>query len=101
MVNPNWEFKLWTDDNLNEIKTMDMDVYENLQPVQRKDYVQFYVLLEFGGVFLDLDYICIKPLDELAYRYSYFSGLEPPVEYSPLPLTSCSLMASSKGHPIV
>lgn len=38
----------------------------------KKDYVEIIALLEHGGVFMDVDFTCLQPLDELVYRYSYF-----------------------------
>jgi mannosyltransferase OCH1-like enzyme len=34
-------------------------------------------LKAYGGFIIDLDYVCLQPLEELAYRYSYVSSLEP------------------------
>jgi len=42
-----------------------------------KTYFQSIILPKYGGVFLDTDYICLKPLDELIYKYEYFAGFEP------------------------
>ena len=50
---------------------------------------------------MDYDHFCLQPMDELAYRYSFFSGIEGPMDYAPVPLTSAALVGSSKGHPII
>ena len=42
-----------------------------------KVYYGNKVLRHMGGVLLDMDTICLKPLDELVYKYSFFAGLEP------------------------
>jgi mannosyltransferase OCH1-like enzyme len=92
---------LWTDKDLKEFG-LPNDIYNSLEfPAFRKDMVMHYVLEKYGGVFMDFDFICLKPFDELAYRYSYFSGIEPPVEYSLLPVTSVALIGASKNNPII
>jgi len=35
------------------------------------------VLSQIGGVFIDADYVCLKPFDEIAYRYRFVIGLTP------------------------
>ena len=48
-----------------------------------KTYFQSMILPKYGGVFLDTDYVCLKPLDELVYRYSFFAHLEPANDWNP------------------
>ena len=80
---------------------IDKVLYDNLfSHAFRKDYVMYNVLEKFGGVFMDFDTICLKPLDELAYRYSYFSGVEPPVYGPKFPESSVAIIGTSKGHPV-
>lgn len=67
----------------------------------KKDYIEYLVLYHYGGVFMDTDFVCLKPFDELAYRYSYFSGFEPPSDYIEMPLTSNALIATVKESPIM
>jgi hypothetical protein len=50
---------------------------------------------------MDLDYTCLKPLDELAYRYRFFSLINPPLPFSKLPVTSLSIIGSSNNHPML
>lgn len=59
------------------------------------------MLLKYGGVFIDFDYVCLKPLDELAYRYSFFAGLEPPPSYARIPITSVAMIGSVPQSPII
>ena len=42
-----------------------------------KDYIALLVLEKYGGVFIDQDLLCLKPLDELVHRYRYFASFEP------------------------
>jgi mannosyltransferase OCH1-like enzyme len=46
-----------------------------------------------GGVFLDFDAICVEPMDELIYKYSYFSGLEP--SHITVPVTSVGIIGAA------
>ena len=59
------------------------------------------VLSQFGGIYLDPNYVCLKPFGELAYRYSYFSSLEPSVPWSPMPISNTDIIGSTKDNPIL
>ena len=50
---------------------------------------------------MDLDFVCEKPFDELAYRFSYFSSLEPNFVWSMVPQTSMAIMGTSKNNTVV
>lgn len=65
-LNPTWERKLWTADNLGELG-LDYDkllsVYK--KPVHVSDYIRLAAVLQLGGIYLDSDVEVIKPLDSL------------------------------------
>jgi len=67
---PDYEYKLWTDESsrqfINEHYpwfSSTFDAYE--YPIQRADAIRYFVLHHFGGIYLDLDIGCLKPLDPL------------------------------------
>lgn len=59
------------------------------------------VLSKYGGVFIDVDFICLKPFDELVYRYEYFSGFEPKTSWTSVPVINQGLHASAKDSKIM
>jgi len=65
--NPGYTHYLWTDvDNRNFVKNKFpsfLDMYDNLPlTIQRVDAVRYLILYEYGGVYVDLDFECYKPL---------------------------------------
>lgn len=50
---------------------------------------------------MDYDFVCVKPFDELVYRYSYFSNLEPVAPWSKVPWVSRALIAASVNNTLV
>lgn len=50
---------------------------------------------------IDMDYVCLKPLDALAHRYSFVSHIEPSRAWSKIPIATLSFLGASKGHPLV
>jgi mannosyltransferase OCH1-like enzyme len=45
--------------------------------VQRWDFVRYLILYRFGGLYADMDYECIEPLDPLLWNSSCCMGMEP------------------------
>jgi mannosyltransferase OCH1-like enzyme len=72
---PRWEVKLWTDDNLPPLSCQaEVDHAANFK--SRYDMVRYEVLRQFGGVIIDLDMECLRPLDPLLGGVEAFVGLE-------------------------
>ncbi len=68
---------------LNKIKSPEIFMGRPLYHVAHKaDVVRLQVLKEYGGVYLDLDTICVKPLHSL-YDQSFIIGQELKPEYIP------------------
>lgn len=108
-LNPDWEYKLWTDDDL--IKLV-RDHYPDLEelfvsypnPVQRADLGRYLILHHCGGVYADLDTECFASLQSIQDEARVILS-EEPVEHShhsqSLGLTKFlfnGVMASPKGH---
>ncbi|GAA5861168.1 hypothetical protein JCM8547_008506 [Rhodosporidiobolus lusitaniae] len=98
-MHPDYEFKLWSDEASREfiaehypwfLSTFDGYTY----PIQRADVIRYFVLHHYGGVYMDLDIGCRRPLDPLMY----FQVILP----ATIPVgVSNDLMFSEKGHPFM
>jgi mannosyltransferase OCH1-like enzyme len=69
-LNPDWEFRLWSDEDLRELIATHyssfLDVYDGYQRnISRVDSARLFILHRFGGVFMDLDFACLRPFAEL------------------------------------
>jgi mannosyltransferase OCH1-like enzyme len=79
---PDWEYILWTDAmNENFIREHHPDflsVYQNFpHNIQRVDAVRYFILYEFGGVFIDLDFECLANISPLLNDQECVLGIEP------------------------
>jgi inositol phosphorylceramide mannosyltransferase catalytic subunit len=62
-MNPDWEYMLWTDDNLPEISNrIQFDAMKEL--AGKADILRYELLKNYGGFFMDADSICTKTLDD-------------------------------------
>lgn len=79
---PDWQYTLWTDaDNLALIEThfpWFLPTYLSYpHPIQRVDAARYFIIRKFGGVYVDLDFECLKPVGPLIDGHGCVFGLEP------------------------
>ncbi len=100
---PSWEHWLWTDaDNRRFIATQHrwfLPTYDSYKhSIERVDAVRYFMLYTYGGVYLDLDMECLKPIDPLLMDDTpHFSLLaSPSIENT---IIGNAFMASPRHHP--
>ncbi|TEB35646.1 hypothetical protein FA13DRAFT_1684265, partial [Coprinellus micaceus] len=96
---PDYEYKLWTDASSREFIATHypwfLDTFENYKyPIQRADSIRYFVLHHYGGIYVDLDIGCLRPMDPLL-QYPVVLPKTIPVG------VSNDLMFAEKGHPFL
>jgi mannosyltransferase OCH1-like enzyme len=91
---PDWEMRLWTEDSLPD-DLVRPEVYERLRsPAERSDIARLEVLYRFGGVYVDTDVECLRPIDPLLEGEDFFvEAVQGKVENA--------VIAAEAGHPIL
>jgi mannosyltransferase OCH1-like enzyme len=75
---PDWEMELWTDQNIPQGQ-LNRGLYrQTVNLSQRADILAHEVLNQFGGVYIDIDYECLRNIEPLLEGVSYFYGEELP-----------------------
>ncbi len=104
-LHPDWEYKLWTDDDLVGYDFDLRDLFDQSENYgEKSDILRCELLLKHGGVYVDADFECLKPFDELLRKYDFFAGIEPPheiIESSRVLLISNALIGTVPNHPIL
>lgn len=108
-LHPDWEYRLWTDDESEAFVARHypdfLETFRNYPyNIQRADAIRYLVLHQLGGVYADLDYECLQPLDPLLSGHSAIIGLEPENHAASFKVDHrlCNaLMASEPGHPFM
>lgn len=86
--------RLWTEDNLPEVSRP--EVGERLRnPVERSNLLRFEVLRQFGGVYVDADFECLRSIEPLLGGVEFFVGLLKPGR------TANSIIGSVPAHPVL
>lgn len=79
---PGWQYTLWTDEMNTDFIANHYPGFLRLynaypQPIQRVDAVRYFILKTYGGIFVDLDFECLKETSPLLSEGSFIAGLEP------------------------
>jgi hypothetical protein len=69
---PGWEMRLWTDEDLPGLSTPLLERARNL--VERADILRIELLKRFGGVYVDTDFECLRPIDPLLEGVGIFAA---------------------------
>jgi mannosyltransferase OCH1-like enzyme len=92
---PKWEHRLWTEDNL-PLNPLRPEVLERLRaPVERADILRLEILYTHGGVYLDTDLECLRPLDDAVEGHEFVG-----VCHKPGRITNTAI-ASIPEHPLL
>jgi mannosyltransferase OCH1-like enzyme len=65
---PNWEYHLWTENEIKDLKLINNDLYKNEESlVAKSDILRYEILYQFGGIYFDADILWLnnKSLNDL------------------------------------
>jgi hypothetical protein len=94
-MHPNWEHRLWTEKTLPDESIRSEWRNKLRMPAERSDLLRLELLYKFGGIYLDVDFALLKPLDPLL-------ELAPIVVCDLKPgRVNNAFIASVPGHPII
>ncbi|WP_328629151.1 glycosyltransferase [Streptomyces sp. NBC_00353] len=109
---PGWGYRLWTDaDNrafLQEHYPWFLPVYDGYpEAIMRADAIRYFLLDHFGGLYVDLDFECLKPVTEILDGHDLVLGCEPDAHTRLLlarrrgfdRIVGNAFIASRPGHP--
>lgn len=101
-ANPGWEYKLWTDENIDEL-LCDFPIIEQIYDTEttyngKSDLLRYLILYQYGGIYIDADSVWVnnKNFDDLL---SEVNSTECFVAFEPSGLNICGgVMGSSKNN---
>jgi mannosyltransferase OCH1-like enzyme len=94
---PSWEYRMWTDADVEDLNMERIKEFKSSNNMgTRSDIMSYEILRQHGGLYVDTDFECLKPFDELTHL-SYFLGMAYDIKLE----LYHGLMASTPNHPIV
>lgn len=95
---PTWTYILWTDADIKKMNMRNRAQYEQAQNyAEKSDILRYELLQEWGGVYVDIDFECFRPLDILVENFEFFSGVPAWVTVS----LNNGLIGTIPNHPII
>jgi mannosyltransferase OCH1-like enzyme len=92
---PGWEHRLWTEGDVPGDLQLCEAANRLRQPAERADILRLELLHRQGGVYLDADFECLKPIDPLVDGVRCFLGLLDSGR------VSNAVIGTEPGHPLV
>jgi len=83
-MHPDWDMKLWTEREINEIGLQNRALYDRAESIVpadaveqfRADIVRYEVLALFGGMYVDVDTIPLRPIEPALAGHREFAAHE-------------------------
>lgn len=94
---PDWQYILWDDESLNSFTLVNQELFDSTSNYGAKaDILRYEILQRFGGLYVDIDYECLKPFDELHDSFCEFYTCK----LSKTQITN-ALIACIANHPVL
>lgn len=103
-LHPGWELRRWSDANVGELFPLrNQAIYDAAAEIApdhvgqlRSDVLRYEILHRFGGIWVDADMECLRPLDELLEGISCFAAWEVEGRW-----VNNAILGSTAGHPFL
>lgn len=101
---PGWDLRHWDDEAIGELfplaNQVIFDEAPQLAPDHvgqlRSDVLRYEILHRFGGVYVDTDFECLRPIDPLLEEIAAFAAWEQPRRW-----INNAILGSTPGHPFL
>jgi mannosyltransferase OCH1-like enzyme len=98
-LHPSWKYILWDDINVKSLFPLHNQAYFDAAKnfAEKSDILRYEILYRFGGLYVDIDYECLKPFDIFMHSYDFFAGIEPITMISFM--VGVAIIGSAPKHP--
>jgi inositol phosphorylceramide mannosyltransferase catalytic subunit len=95
---PEWEYKLWTDNDIEEFVLVNKKLFDETPNYgQKADIARYEILYKYGGLYIDVDFEGLRSFDLFHHAYTFYTGVSNTQE---LELNN-ALIGAAPGHPIL
>jgi mannosyltransferase OCH1-like enzyme len=97
-LDSSWQYILWTEKNIKDLNFFkNFDLYNQTPNFgQKSDLLRYAVLNEMGGIYLDVDFLPVKPFDDLL-DLEFFCG----IAYDKSPNVFNGLIGTTQNNPLI
>ena len=95
-MHPEWEYKLWTDEDVETFPFINEKAFFAATNYGMKaDILRYEILRAYGGLYVDIDFECLKPMDIFHHAHHFYCGMDPQG------IIGNSLIGCTPFHPII
>jgi mannosyltransferase OCH1-like enzyme len=95
--NPDWEYKLWTEKDVNDVEIPRRELFNSITHVgQKSDFLRYHILNQYGGLYVDTDFECLRSFESLRFA-DFITGVGYPANVE----LYIGLIACTPNHPII
>ncbi len=95
---PDWQYRLWTDADVESFGLKNKAAFDAARNWgQKSDIFRYEILQRYGGLYVDCDFECLKPFDEIHNACDFYAG----VAYGAVVTLYNGLIGTCPGHPII
>lgn len=100
LYHPDWEYRLWTQKDIESMEWYNAElIHQSRNPGEISDIMRYEILYHYGGVYIDMDFECLAPLNDLHKKYDFYIGIQP--LDSGLVQLGIGIIGSIPGHPLL
>jgi mannosyltransferase OCH1-like enzyme len=100
---PEWKYWLWTDEDVADLKLINRKYFDQAKNYAEKaDILRLELILKYGGVYIDVDFECVKPLDIFHHTCDFYTGLHaiPLMKVDKVRINN-AIIGAHKNHPLI
>ncbi len=96
---PTWKHRLWLDKDVEQLTLRNRVYYDaTSDPIEKANLVRYEILEQMGGLYVDIDFLCLKSLECFHERYDFYTGIAP---LDCVAMLNNALIACGPQHPII
>ncbi len=76
IIHPDWEYKLWTDEDVDDFPWRNKDLFLQAEnPGMKSDIWRYEIINQYGGLYVDTDMEAIRSFEAIHSRLEFYAGL--------------------------
>jgi mannosyltransferase OCH1-like enzyme len=92
--NPGWEMRTWGENDTSGLRNQEL--YDSARSFSEKsDVLRYEILLANGGIYIDCDFECLRPIEPLLYGVEFCAAFESEVQIG------SAFLGATPHHPFV
>ena len=97
--NPDYEFFFWDDEECEKLNLFNKELFDSINnPGSKSDILRYEILYTYGGIYIDTDFECIRPIPNELLKKSFVACMQ--FSYSPQ-IGNAILMSEPKSYLIL